>query len=80
MINNNQENLKKALKIWLDQRGISVTEFSKTMGYTYNHSYQLINGNLGISESALGRILLYYGSEVAGEITDISETLLEPQS
>ena len=64
--------LKRALAAWANAKEISITEFAKTMNYTYHHAYGLLRGERSVSAETLGRVLLNYGPKAAAEITELA--------
>lgn len=52
---------KQALIKWAEDEGITPADFSKTTGYTYQHSWGLLRGKLYPTQATIGRLLSAYG-------------------
>jgi hypothetical protein len=69
-LNEHRQAIGEALLWWTSDRGISPTDFSERMDYTYNHAYQLLKGIQPVSDATIGRFVLCYGVEAFGEVLE----------
>ena len=60
--------LKTSLREWAEKQNVTPAEFARVTGYSYNHAYQLLRGDAAVTTEVIGRIIVTYGPEVAGEI------------
>lgn len=63
-------NPKEALQQWANQNGITPPDFARTMGYSYNHAYQLLRGEAEVKIEMLGRFVVAYGTEASKPIAE----------
>jgi len=59
---------KEALIAWAKANGVTPPQFTKTMGYSYNHAYQLLRGNSDVTFDLLGRFTVAYGPDAASQL------------
>lgn len=78
---------KQALQDWAAKTRVTPTEFARKMGYTYNHAYQLLRGNVEVTLETLGRFVVAYGAKAAQPIaatfsdqTDMDGALVLPEA
>ena len=64
----NPTQMTARLRAWAEQNKISPAEFARAMDYSYNHAYQLLRGNVEVTENTLGRLALAYGADAVAEI------------
>ena len=64
--------LKNALKAWVDEH-TSVSDFSKAMGYSYQHSWSRVSSKAPITDSVIGRFALTYGTDALAEFLTLAE-------
>jgi len=62
--------LKDALPAWCDEHGISITEFSEKMGYTYAHAWGLLRGKVPVSIAVVGQFVLAFGLDAARQLLE----------
>ena len=73
-------NLKEALKAWVEKH-TSIPDFSKAMGYSYQHSWSLVSSKAPVTDSVIGRFALAYGAEAFKELLSLAEPVIEkPQA
>jgi len=63
---------KEELARWLEEKGVSITEFAKKTGYPYTWAWALLRGNAPLSDVFIGRLVGAYGGDIA---IKISQTL-----
>src|SRR3989304_8205038 len=63
---------KAVLIAWAREREITPSIFSKAMGYSYSHAWQLLSENMTVYPTLdlIGRMLAAYGAEEAQLISD----------
>ncbi len=61
---------KKILDQWLSDQNVTLSEFSKSMGYQYAYAWTLVRGKAMLSDDFIGRMLKTYGPEAAQLISD----------
>lgn len=64
--------LKSALQAWAEAQGIKPPDFSRRMGYSYNHAYQLLVGDTDVTDGVMGRLLLSYGPDAAAQVINLA--------
>lgn len=60
--------LKAALRKWADDRGLTPADFARATGYSYNHAYQLLKGEMPVTDATVGRLVMVWGAAVATEM------------
>lgn len=50
-----------AMKSWVQDKGISITEFAQHMHYGYQHVWNLLDDRSYVTTETLGRFLVCYG-------------------
>jgi hypothetical protein len=66
------KNLKTALAVWAQKHGIRPVDFARATGYTPSYGWSLLRGQAEMTPEALGRIILAYGTEAAGELVNLA--------
>lgn len=67
---------KQALIKWADDKQITPPSFSREMGYTYQHAYQLLRGQADVTFELLGRMAVVYGADtIAPIVSAMRETV-----
>lgn len=61
-------NLKTAMAQWVEQQGIRPVDFARRMGYSSAYGWSLLRGQAEVTSETLGRFLVAYGSQAAGEV------------
>lgn len=69
---NEPNNLNVALLSWCQAHEVNATALSKGMGFTYFHAWRLLTGKSPVTAETLGRFVLAYGPEAAGEIVKLA--------
>jgi hypothetical protein len=67
--------MTQALRKWAASKGIRPCDFNKVTGYSYNHAYQVLCGDLNASSQTLGKVLTTYGEDALREITALMDEL-----
>lgn len=67
-----QPKLNLALLAWCQQQNIDAAALSKKLEITYTHAWRLLAGKSPVTAETLGRIVLAYGSNPAGEIVELA--------
>lgn len=65
-------NLNTALQTWCQARQVDATALAKSMGFTYFHAWRLLAGKSPVTPETLGRFVLAYGPEAAGEVVKLA--------
>jgi hypothetical protein len=65
-------NLNTALLSWCQRNRIDATSLAKSTGFTYLHAWRLLSGNSPVTAETLGRFVLAYGAEAAGELVTMA--------
>jgi transcriptional regulator with XRE-family HTH domain len=68
-----EQDLKLALQAWAKARNLRPSEFARATGYSYNHAYQVLEGEAAVSAETLGRVALAYGGEAVVEIEGLAK-------
>lgn len=66
-------NLNAGLSAWCQSKGIDTSSLASQMGFSYMHTWRLIAGKSPVTAETLGRFVLAYGHEAAGELLALSE-------
>lgn len=67
------ETLQSGLKAWADRNNLNASVLAETLGYSYQHTWRLLNGTLPVNDAVLGRILIKFGANAAAEIAGQTE-------
>ena len=65
-------NLKTAMAQWVEQQGIRPVDFARKMGYSSAYGWSLLRGQAEVTTETLGRFLVAYGSQAAGEVLAVA--------
>jgi hypothetical protein len=66
-------NLNTALLAWCQANQVDATSLAKSTGFTYLHAWRLLSGNSPVTAETLGRFVLAYGAQAAGELVTLAE-------
>jgi hypothetical protein len=64
--------LNIALLAWCQEHAVDATALAKGMGFTYFHAWRLLSGKSPVTAETLGRFVLTYGAEAAGEVVALA--------
>ncbi|PKN93962.1 MAG: hypothetical protein CVU44_06050 [Chloroflexi bacterium HGW-Chloroflexi-6] len=67
-------NLKTAMAQWVEQQGVRPVDFARKMGYSSAYAWSLLRGQANVTTETLGRFVMAYGSQAAGEVLALAST------
>jgi len=57
-----------AVRGWTEMAAITPAKFARSLGYSYNHAYQMLKGEGTASVETVGRIAIHFGADAVADI------------
>lgn len=70
---NEPNNLNTALATWCERNGVKPADLAAKTNYTYMYAWRLLNNKVPVTPETLGRFVLAFGLEAAGEVIDLAK-------